>query len=188
MKSYYVSKTTTSGFVGTFTFDQIESMLKADVIKPDYVATESSGPSFNQLVESGSATWVPVSKLQPPNDPPTAGTANLEPVAGQQLERSKDSGCAVVSASALLGISIGGMGGLIYLTYLVSNSNKHPWANFLGVLTIGALLWGGFVTIVSAILGALIGAVAGSLFCVFRGKRSPAAQASQQKRELPPPL
>ena len=51
MKSYYVAKSTTSGLIGTFTSDQIESLLKSEVIKPDFVATECTGLSYNQLME-----------------------------------------------------------------------------------------------------------------------------------------
>ena len=171
MKSYYVAKTTTSGFIGTFTFDQIESLLKSEAIKPDYVATECSGPSFNQLVKSGVAIWLPVSQLHRPIDTPTAGTAPSNPVAEQQPVGSNGVGCAVFSTSTLLGVFFGGLGGLVYLLYLFSKSIEPAEANFLGVGTVFALLQGGFVTIVSAVVGALVGALTGITISVLRRKR-----------------
>ena len=63
MKYYYIAKTSTSGFVGAFTIEQIAAQLEANAIRRDFVATESTDLSYNQLMKIGGATWVPVSQL-----------------------------------------------------------------------------------------------------------------------------
>ncbi len=152
MKSYYVAKSTTSGFIGTFTSDQIESSLKSGVIKPDYLATENSGLSYSQLVESGVAIWMPVSQLQS--------------MAGECVLRSEHQSPAGSRWPKLAIIvtwtAIGPFAGAI-IGFYVSLAFIRSEANFMGV--------GSFVcAIFGAILGLPLGAAIGVLICVFRGK------------------
>jgi hypothetical protein len=65
MKRYFVAQTTTSKYVGIYTTQDIAALLNANRIQEDYVVTECActGPSYAQLMKSGDATWVTISKL-----------------------------------------------------------------------------------------------------------------------------
>ena len=63
MKYYFVAKTPTSGFIGQRSIEDIVSQLNANEIKKDYVATESTGLSYAELVKRTDVQWEPVSQL-----------------------------------------------------------------------------------------------------------------------------
>lgn len=63
MKTYFVCKTPGSGFVGAYTVEQIQALLKTNEIKAEYVVTESIVPTFSQLMQMGGAQWMSVLDL-----------------------------------------------------------------------------------------------------------------------------
>jgi hypothetical protein len=87
MRNYYVAKTPNGRFIGAYTIEQIVEQLQAGEIPGDYVATECTGRSYNQLVKIGGAKWVPISQLlssEPVASPaatPVAASHTDEPVA-----------------------------------------------------------------------------------------------------------
>lgn len=60
---YYVAKTPKSGFVGSFTLEEVAAQLKTGTIQETYVATASTGPSYAQLLRAAGVPWVMVSRL-----------------------------------------------------------------------------------------------------------------------------
>ena len=63
MKYYFVAKTPTSGFIGQLTIEDIAANLRSNQIREDYVATESTGHSYAQLMKTGGVRWVAISEL-----------------------------------------------------------------------------------------------------------------------------
>lgn len=187
MKSYHVAKSTTAGFIGTFTFDQIESMLKAEVIKPDHVATDCIGLSYNQLLESSSATWVPVSQLQRPVETTTVGTTPSKPEAGQQFDKANRSGCAIDSTSMPLYSAVGWKlcGAVVGGGGLVAGAHAH------GVPEAYREFVNPFVPVLLAIialLGANVGALVGLFVSRFPQKRATKSALNNTEADSTPPL
>jgi hypothetical protein len=76
MKRYFVAKTPNGKFVGTYTIQEIAAQRTRE-IQDGYVATESTGPSYVQLVKMGDASWVTIPQLLA--DPSLAATKTTAP-------------------------------------------------------------------------------------------------------------
>ena len=63
MNSYFVAKTKETGFIDQLTLEELAKRVRTGEIPGDYVATKSTASSYNQLMESGAAAWITVSKL-----------------------------------------------------------------------------------------------------------------------------
>lgn len=62
-KYYFVCKTVGSGFICQTALSDIFRRLEAGDLRPDYVASESAGPSFVETMRLGEAVWVPLQTL-----------------------------------------------------------------------------------------------------------------------------
>lgn len=86
MESYFVSKTKEKGFIGQLTLEEITIRFRSGEILGEYVATKSIGPSYQQLIKSGTVTWISVADLIA-NTP-----TQTVPISGAKVESTQDEG------------------------------------------------------------------------------------------------
>lgn len=80
MDEYYlVAKSIQSGFVATFTLDQMIQKVGSGEILGEYFATRSRGLSYHQLMRSGvPINWVPVADLIAASEKAAAAQSQAE--------------------------------------------------------------------------------------------------------------
>ncbi|HVQ38250.1 MAG TPA: zinc ribbon domain-containing protein [Pyrinomonadaceae bacterium] len=60
---YFVAESAGGGFVGQLPLEEIAKQLRDGKMPGNYVAAKSSGPSYSQLLKSGTANWITVADL-----------------------------------------------------------------------------------------------------------------------------
>lgn len=60
---FFVAKSPSSGFVGQLTDAELLRRFRVGELPRDYVVTESTGPSYNQLLKKSKVNWVSISEL-----------------------------------------------------------------------------------------------------------------------------
>ena len=73
MKYYFVSKTPESDLIGHLSIEQLVAGVNSGEIQVEYVATESFGPPYAEIIKRGDTRWVPVSELVAPIDAESEG-------------------------------------------------------------------------------------------------------------------
>jgi hypothetical protein len=63
MDYYFVAKNKNGGLVGQLTLDEIARRFHEGELPGQYVAAASTGSSYAEFMQSGTATWVPVDEL-----------------------------------------------------------------------------------------------------------------------------
>jgi hypothetical protein len=63
MDYYFVAKDKGGKLIGQMTVEEISRRFRAGELPGDYVATESYGPSYHELVSSGATAWITVADL-----------------------------------------------------------------------------------------------------------------------------
>ncbi len=159
MKRYLVAKTPTSGFISQLTIDEVIARLRANEIKGDYVATESTGPSFAELVKRTDVQWEPVSQLVarthlPETSAPQIAEAQTFPNIGSRYGDAY----LVARATATIGAAVKvigvALGLLIVFVGVIAGSRDGGGAQFF----IGGVLLGVTVAIPIFVLGVLVSA------------------------------
>jgi hypothetical protein len=111
MDYYFIAKTKDGGFIGQYAFGDIAALISQGVIRGDYVATKSIGPSYNELMKSGNISWITVADLIP--NPPIQSDESREISLDPKQKTSKVPAviCAILAS-------------LIYWTVFASNSDR----------------------------------------------------------------
>ncbi|MEW5974791.1 MAG: hypothetical protein AB1898_03180 [Acidobacteriota bacterium] len=158
MKFYFVAKAPNSGFVGQFSIEEIAARLHANEFKGDYVATESSGPSYAELVKGGAVQWQPLSQLvaRPwPAEPAAQPTAEVHKYSSAET-RYRD-GYLVARATASIGTTVKfigiGLGVVIMFGTSIIGSRGSGGQFFLAGLLLGAI-----IAVPTYVLGVLVSA------------------------------
>lgn len=167
MKLYFVAKTQSSGFIGQLSIEEIVARLNANEITGSYVATESNGPSYSELVKRTDVLWEPVSKLAARTPLPEPGPGP-GPGTPQALEERMFSSVGtryrdaylVARAVATIGAAVKfigiGLGVLIVFAAVFIGSQSRSGDQFF----VGGVLLGVIVAIPIYVLGVLVSAQA----------------------------
>jgi hypothetical protein len=70
MKLYFVARNSTSDFIGEMSLDDIVAKLRSNEFRGDYLVTESTGPSYLDMVKRTDVRWEYVSELVDRTYPP----------------------------------------------------------------------------------------------------------------------
>jgi hypothetical protein len=131
MRDYFVAKTPNGKFIGAYTIEQIAARVQAGEIQEDYVVTESNGPSYNQLLKMGSATWVTISQLLSSAPAACPTTTPVTAVLTEFVERR--------SGWATFLRVVGGINILVGLIGFVASDDKRIGGILLAIGLVGVI-------------------------------------------------
>jgi hypothetical protein len=166
MDYYFVAKGRGGKLIGQMTLEEISLRFRAGELPGEYVATESYGPSYNELVRSGATAWITVSDLvaglsAPKQSPPAptysqaVGGSSAQPPSRQLAAVMHRYSDAYLYARVTVGIGsfIKGIGIasaiLLFLVLFIAGAanNSNP--------------------VISLIVGAILGGIVGGFFYIW---------------------
>jgi hypothetical protein len=143
LEYYFVAKSPAGDYVGQLTLEDINQRLSAGELSGSYVAARSSGGNYNELIKSGTATWMTVAELVAN---PVMQVSTASPVSNQvsAIMRRYSDAYLVAKVTNGFGGIIKGIGVAIAVLLLligfmfISNGRPGDATFAMGVVTIVA--------------------------------------------------
>ena len=140
---YLVAQTPNGTFVGQHSAGEIKALVKNGQIKPEYVVTESSGRSYNDVLRGSPARWISVTDLLTAVPPQLSDDAAVTVQSGTvpPPAESRETKLAAAQKNMLVG-GLWCIGGIVVtaMTYQAAVSSPSGGTYFVAW---GAILFGG---------------------------------------------